>query len=134
MTARFSGLSSSKMRCVFPGLVLPKCDHAGPISPFLFFREQYFQNSRITFGSTVPGKNVAASLVKRIFPATVLPIYFGSTVPGKIKKGNIGLERSPASDIFLFFREQYFQNALTLAGPERILEVLFPEKRRLLKR
>jgi hypothetical protein len=51
---------------------------------------------------------------------------FGSTVPGKIVSAYRG--RALAQfHLFLFFRVQYFHFVIF---PERILEVLFPEKRR----
>jgi hypothetical protein len=53
-------------------------------------------------------------------------MHFGSTVPGKIVSAYRG--RALAQfHLFLFFRVQYFHFVIF---PERILEVLFPEKRR----
>ena len=45
ISARFSGLSTSKMRCVFPGLVLPKCEVLTPektIYKKLFIKNYFF--------------------------------------------------------------------------------------------
>ena len=111
------------MRCVFgstkPGKT-PASAHAGPISPFLFFREQYFQNSQFTFGSTVPGKtlprvqksprlaSLAHPILEALFPEK-RPRLSRASAPALIEG-----ERWPnitffyfsgySTSIFLFFR------------------------------
>ena len=82
----------------------PASAHAGPISPFLFFRVQYFQNAfwkycsrKKRFGSTVPGKNV----LEVLFPE--------KTRVQKVPR----VQKSPR---------------LASLKVKRILEVLFPEK------
>ncbi len=101
MTARFSGLSSSKMRSVFPGLVLPKTQK---------------QSKQVKVQSWKHCSRKISPFF--IFPGTVLPFcnfsraHFGSTVPGKTspRRRESSLSRPSAGPIspFLFFRVQYF--------------------------
>ena len=75
---------------MFLQMTLSQFGYAGPISPFLFFRVQYFQNafwkycsrknSQCLSRASAPARSRWPNFTFFIFPGTVLPFFYFSVV------------------------------------------------------